>query len=88
LREIAKLLKADPALKLFVVGHTDNVGAFDFNVKLANYRADAVVKALTGAHAIAAARLQPFGAGPTAPVQSNQNEEGRAKNRRVELVAQ
>lgn len=88
LKEIAKMLKADPKLKLYVVGHTDNVGAFDFNVKLSNSRAESVVKALAGAHGIAAARLQPFGAGPTAPVQSNQTEEGRAKNRRVELVAQ
>ena len=88
LKEIAKMLKADPNLKLYVVGHTDNVGAFDYNVKLSNSRADAVVKSLVGAHGIAASRLQPFGAGPTAPVQSNQTEEGRAKNRRVELVAQ
>jgi outer membrane protein OmpA-like peptidoglycan-associated protein len=88
LQEIAKMLKADPKLKLYVVGHTDNVGAFDANVKLSNSRADAVVKALVGRHAIAASRLQPFGAGPTSPVKSNQTEEGRAKNRRVELVAQ
>lgn len=88
LKEIAKMLKADPKLKLYVVGHTDNVGAFDYNVKLSNSRADAVVRSLVGAHGIAASRLQPFGAGPTAPVQSNQTEEGRAKNRRVELVAQ
>ena len=88
LLEIAKLLKADAKLKLYVVGHTDNVGTFDANVKLSNNRADAVVKALVSRHGIAAARLQPFGAGPTAPVQSNQTEQGRAKNRRVELVAQ
>lgn len=88
LKEIAKMLAADLKLKLYVVGHTDNIGAFDYNVRLSNSRADAVVKALVGAHGVAANRLQPFGAGPTAPVQSNQTEEGRAKNRRVELVAQ
>lgn len=88
LQEIATVLNADPKLKLYVVGHTDNVGSFAANLTLSSNRADAVVKALTGRYAIAASRLQPFGAGPTAPVQSNQTEEGRAKNRRVELVAQ
>ena len=86
--EIAKLLKAQTPLKLFVVGHTDNVGSFDSNLKLSQARAAAVVNALVSKHGIAAARLTPFGAGPTAPVASNKDEEGRAKNRRVELVAQ
>jgi OmpA-OmpF porin, OOP family len=86
--EIVKLLKADPKLKLYVVGHTDNVGAFNYNIKLSQARASAVVSALVSKHGIAAARLTPFGAGPTAPVASNKSEEGRAKNRRVELVAQ
>ncbi len=88
LAEIAKMLKADAGLRLYVVGHTDNVGTFDSNIKLSNARADAVVKALVGKYGLAAARLLPFGAGPTSPVQSNATEEGRAKNRRVELVAQ
>jgi OmpA-OmpF porin, OOP family len=88
LKEIAKMLQANAAMKLYVVGHTDNVGTFDSNVKLSNSRADAVVKELIGKYSITAARLQPFGAGPTAPVKSNLTEEGRAKNRRVELVAQ
>jgi len=86
--EIAKLLKADPNLKLYVVGHTDNVGTFNSNIKLSQDRASAVVSALVSKHGIATARLTPFGAGPTAPVASNRSEEGRAKNRRVELVAQ
>jgi len=88
IQEIAKMLQADANLKLFVVGHTDNVGTFDSNIKLSNSRADAVVKALVSKYSIAATRLQAFGAGPTAPVASNQTEEGKAKNRRVELVAQ
>ena len=88
IKEIAKMLGADAKLKLYVVGHTDNVGTFASNLTLSNSRADAVVKALVGRYGIAASRLQPFGAGPTAPVQSNQTEAGRAKNRRVELVAQ
>jgi OOP family OmpA-OmpF porin len=85
--EVVKLLNAEPALKLYVVGHTDNVGGFDSNVKLSQARAAAVVKALVGKN-IAPGRLTPFGAGPTSPVAPNSTDEGRAKNRRVELVAQ
>ena len=88
LNEIAKLLQKNSTLKLYVVGHTDNVGTFDSNIKLSQSRAASVVNALVSKHGIAASRLTPFGAGPTAPVASNKNEEGRAKNRRVELVAQ
>jgi len=88
LAEIVKMLKADAGLKVYVVGHTDNVGQFDHNVKLSQDRAVSVVNALVGKHGIAAARLTPFGAGPVAPVASNKTDEGKAKNRRVELVAQ
>jgi OOP family OmpA-OmpF porin len=88
LKEIAKLLQADPKLKIYVVGHTDNQGALDMNMKLSKDRGDAVVRALTGEYGVAAARLQAFGVGPLSPVASNLTEEGRAKNRRVELVAQ
>jgi len=86
--EVAKLLQGDPRLKLYVVGHTDNVGALDGNMKLSADRAQAVVQALVKTHGIAAARLKSFGAGPYAPVASNDAEDGRAKNRRVELVKQ
>jgi outer membrane protein OmpA-like peptidoglycan-associated protein len=88
LAEIAKLLKGDPALKVFVVGHTDNVASLDLNTKLSQARAEAVVQALVGSHGIAAARLIGRGAGPLAPVASNDSEAGRARNRRVELVKQ
>ncbi len=88
LGEIAKLLKAEPGLKLWVVGHTDWVGKSDDNVKLAQARAEAVVKALTSSHGIAAVRLKAQGVGPYAPVASNETDEGRTKNRRVELVKQ
>jgi len=86
--EVAKLLKANPSLKLFVVGHTDNVGGVDANLKLSADRAQSVVAALVKTHGIDAARLKSFGAGPYAPVASNDSEDGRAKNRRVELVKQ
>ncbi len=88
LQEVAKLLAADPSLKLWVVGHTDSVGAVDANMKLSQARAEAVVTALTTTHGVAAARLKGYGVGPLAPVASNDGEEGRAKNRRVELVKQ
>ena len=86
LDEIAKLLKASPMLKVFIVGHTDMVGDPAANVKLSQARAQAVVMALVTKNGIAAVRLTPFGAGPYAPVASNKTEDGRAKNRRVELV--
>jgi OmpA-OmpF porin, OOP family len=86
--EIARLLKSDAALKVFVVGHTDNVAALDLNMKLSQARADAVVQSLVTKHGVAASRLVGRGAGPLAPVASNDSEDGRAKNRRVELVKQ
>ena len=88
LQEVAKLLGSDPSLKLWVVGHTDSVGAIDANMKLSQARAEAVVAALTTTHKIAPARLKGYGVGPLAPVASNAAEDGRAKNRRVELVKQ
>lgn len=86
--EIAKLLAAEAKLKVYVVGHTDNVGTLESNMRLSQERAEAVVQALVKTHGIAAARLKSFGAGPYSPVASNDTDAGRAKNRRVELVKQ
>jgi len=88
LDEIAKLLQDKPELKLKIVGHTDNQGTADYNLNLSQRRAASVVAALTGDYGIAAERLTSEGAGLTQPVAPNESEEGRAKNRRVELVAQ
>jgi outer membrane protein OmpA-like peptidoglycan-associated protein len=88
LQEIAKLLRNDAALKLYVVGHTDSVGGYEYNIGLSQRRADSVTKALAARHGIAAARLKGAGVGLLAPVAPNDTEEGRAKNRRVELVRQ
>lgn len=86
IEEVAKVLKANPALKLSVAGHTDNVGDKAYNVKLSGLRAQAVMNELVKKHGVQAARLKSAGLGDSKPVASNDTEEGRAKNRRVELV--
>lgn len=86
LGEIAKLMKKQPALKLHVVGHTDNIGGYAFNIALSKRRADAVVGVLQREYGIAAGRLTANGVAYLAPVAPNTTEAGRAKNRRVELV--
>jgi len=87
IEEITKLLKSDQTLKIVVVGHTDNVGAAEHNLKLSQERGQAVMQALIQ-KGIAADRLKSYGCGQYAPVASNDSDEGRAKNRRVELVKQ
>lgn len=87
LAQVISLLQGTPSLKVWVVGHTDNVGTLESNMALSSARAAAVVKALVQ-KGVAAGRLAPHGAGPYAPVASNATDEGRARNRRVELVAQ
>jgi OmpA-OmpF porin, OOP family len=86
--QISILLKNNESLKLYVVGHTDNVGTIDSNMKLSKDRADAVVNMLIAKYGIPAARLKSYGVASLAPIESNDKEEGRAKNRRVELVKQ
>jgi OmpA-OmpF porin, OOP family len=88
LAEIAKLLKSSGTLRIYVVGHTDNVGNFEANMKLSKSRAAAVKNALVSNYGIAASRLEPYGISSLSPLASNKTEEGKAKNRRVELVEQ
>lgn len=88
LDEIAKLLNSDAALTLYVVGHTDNQGGYDYNMSLSARRAESVAAELAAKYGVDAARLKSAGAGLLAPVASNESEEGRALNRRVELVRQ
>jgi len=88
LQEIAKLLKANPKLKVYVVGHTDNVGALAANMDLSKRRAASVVLSLTTKYGVPATQLDAIGDGPSAPVASNDSDDGRALNRRVELVKQ
>jgi OmpA-OmpF porin, OOP family len=86
LAEVAQVLKGNPSLGLYVVGHTDSAGQVAANVELSDRRADAAVKALIDRYGITAARLTAKGVGPYAPVGTNRTEDGRAKNRRVEIV--
>ena len=86
LKEIAKLLEAEPELKVLVVGHTDNVGSFESNQDLSQRRAQAVVAALVRQYGVDSKRLKPVGVSFACPKSTNRTEEGRAKNRRVELV--
>lgn len=87
LEAIRDLLKANPALSVYVVGHTDNVGAFASNVTLSKQRAETVVTALVSRYGIAASRLTADGVGPLAPVAPNTSDAERQRNRRVEIVA-
>jgi len=84
--EVVTLLQAAPALRVLVVGHTDAVGTFDYNIDLSKKRAAAVVAALTARVPGASGRLTPCGVGYQCPIATNEAEEGRAKNRRVALV--
>ena len=86
LEQIARLLKADPALTLNVVGHTDDKGGDVYNLDLSTRRARAVTQSLSDQYGVDPARLTPVGKGSQQPLASNATEEGRAKNRRVELV--
>lgn len=86
--EIAKLLQSRPSLNILVVGHTDTQGAFEYNMNLSSQRANSVARYLTEKHNIDQGRMRAAGVGFLAPVATNDTPDGRAKNRRVELVKQ
>jgi outer membrane protein OmpA-like peptidoglycan-associated protein len=83
--QVVELLKRNPSLKVSIDGHTDAIGGHDYNVKLSQDRAASVVDAIRAA-GIDGARLRSAGYGPDKPIAPNDTDEGRAKNRRVELV--
>jgi OOP family OmpA-OmpF porin len=85
LNELVKLLQANSSWAMVVAGHTDNVGAQAANLALSRERAQSVISWLSG-HGVPAGRLVPAGFGDSRPVAGNQDEEGRQKNRRVDLV--
>ena len=83
--QIVQMLNSNPELKLSVEGHTDNVGSPASNKTLSEARAKSVVSAIVS-QGVAADRLSPVGFGQDKPIADNSTDEGRAKNRRVELV--
>lgn len=88
LDEIAKLLGEKPDLKLKIVGHTDNQGTAEYNLDLSQRRAANVASTLIAVYGIDGSRLASEGAGLSQPIAPNDSDQGRAKNRRVELVVQ
>lgn len=88
LAEMANYLRANAATRVYIIGHTDTKGALDYNIGLSGRRAEAVVRALSTRFGIQPQRLVARGLGPLAPVATNRTEDGRAKNRRVEMVEQ
>ena len=86
LTELSKFLLANPSTNVFIVGHTDNAGDFIHNLTLAKDRASAVVAELVGKYGVNKTQVTPQGVASLAPLASNETENGRAKNRRVEIV--
>lgn len=86
IEQLGTLLNENPNLKVVIVGHTDSLGAFDYNLSLSQRRAQSVVDVLIADYGIDPSRMTPAGAGMVAPVATNRTEEGRALNRRVEIV--
>jgi outer membrane protein OmpA-like peptidoglycan-associated protein len=86
LHDIVTVLTRHPGWKLAIEGHTDSIASDRFNLELSQRRAAAVKTALTGRFAITGARLTTAGYGESRPVDRNDTPEGRARNRRVELV--
>ena len=86
--QMGKMLNADPQMKVFFVGHTDNVGTLDVNQKLSEDRAASVVAMLTTRFGVSASKMIAKGVGPLSPVANNNSEDGRKLNRRVEMVKQ
>ena len=86
LKEIADVMMKNPTWRLAVEGHTDNLGGTEANLQLSQRRAAAVAKALGERYKIRSTRLEPAGFGEMKPKATNETLEGRALNRRVELV--
>ncbi|MBL0729608.1 OmpA family protein [Piscinibacter sp. HJYY11] len=86
LAEMSKALQADPKMRVYIVGHTDNQGSYEHNLTLSANRAKAVVDALQK-QGIASQRLTAVGVADVSPLANGATDAGRAKNRRVEMVA-
>ena len=88
LNQITDYLNANPTVKIYIVGHTDNTGTFANNILLSKARAESIKTYLVSTARISATRLAADGVGPLCPVSTNTTEEGRKLNRRVEIVKQ
>lgn len=88
IKQVADFMKAHPETKVMIQGHTDNVGTEASNIKLSQERASSVKAYLVDKFGIAGDRLRAVGYGPNKPIASNDTEEGRQKNRRVEAVVE
>jgi outer membrane protein OmpA-like peptidoglycan-associated protein len=86
LSEIAKFLKENKKISIYVVGHTDNKGSYQYNQSLSEKRANTIVDTLSKQHHIKAERLHAVGIGPVSPDAANNTMQNMQKNRRVELV--
>ncbi|MCK4858330.1 MAG: OmpA family protein, partial [candidate division Zixibacteria bacterium] len=86
LKNIGNLLTDDPELRLLIEGHTDSDGADDYNMNLSQRRAESVRSYLINEYGIAGERLEAKGWGESKPIDTNNSPEGKANNRRVELV--
>ena len=88
LKQITDYLNANPSVKIIVVGHTDNTGTYAGNITLSQARAESIKNYLVTTGKINVSRLMSEGAGQYCPVTTNDTEEGRKLNRRVEIVKQ
>ncbi|TWI68575.1 outer membrane protein OmpA-like peptidoglycan-associated protein [Desulfobotulus alkaliphilus] len=86
LQIVYEFMAQSPAERYYVVGHTDNVGSYEMNHKLSYARANAVVRRLVDEYGVDINQIKPVGVGPVSPIFSNSSEEGKARNRRVEIV--
>lgn len=86
LGNIGKYLTQNPKVNVYFIGHTDNTGTLEHNQKLSEERARSVVKELTSNYNIPTSRISAYGVASLSPVASNTSEEGKSKNRRVEMV--
>ncbi len=86
IKTVATLMKADPSVKVVIEGYTDNVGNDEYNQKLSEKRAKAVRQYLISKFGVDGSRLTAVGHGKAKPIASNDTEEGRLKNRRVQAL--
>ncbi|WP_158538053.1 OmpA family protein [Corallincola holothuriorum] len=87
LQQLSELMKSYPELNILIVGHTDNVGDDSLNQNLSNGRANSIQHQLSRNYGVKPQRMNAMGKGESAPVADNSTESGRAKNRRVEIIA-